>query len=377
MPIMTLPFLYRAELVAPRKRNGDHVTVSGRMPVDVPEVPAREAPVAVVRMGADGKPAQAGISRHEWDRTRWWGGRHYTRIVRVDGSGIGAGDFADMARAPMDRPPLLRRRVPSEWDWTRFPALRGQGVVSHMDPSPLSTRSVEGAIRYASQDGRGTRRVKADDRAAREAEAAALYPEALLVVDGEVWCSAGVSEPRWSVFRGEEAVRVFASVIGGHSLGRHDFRADRQADALAWAHALADDGMVVDVRDVGMEIVEPASLAARDALSCALQIHMSAPLVVHALCIADVDSPELDDILRAIKAQPTVDGPSDPDVAGLLRDGRVLEEALSRAGVPCPDALAGANRRWSEFEACLRPDIAVVVDPDTPHADRLMQGFAP
>ncbi len=343
MPVLTLPFLYRAELVKPPKRRGDHVTVSDRAAFDIPEASATEAPVAL-RVVRDGE----GDGLDDPTTFRFWDGRLYTRIDRHDGSGVRVDELAAELAEPRRRPALLARRAPGDWDWRRFPRQQGFAGDTWYDSCAVDATSVEARIAWGQRAGEGTRKVMSDDRPERSAEASALFPRTLLFIDDEVWSAQDVSEPRWVVTADREGAHValHRSHQDRHDL--HAFRADRRGDAMEWAATLSG-GRGVLATSAHVEVLQRSALAYDDGIGLAGQL---------TRCLARI-APDLPDGGSLDMEALAVRTPRDAEwAAAVISAALTIADDMRAEGIPGIDLLTLPLQRWNGLERDRRADIA-------------------
>ncbi len=233
--------------------------------------------------------------------------------------------------------------------------------------------------------------MKGDDRAARLAEAMELFPDRLLVIDGEMWTAQGVNEPHYHVDHFNDRVRLSVSMSPDDAAYLHVFRADRRDDALAWMGKLREEIRAEGREPIGsdatdvIEVVDPSGILLDDGVKLARQMisHVSRVSNRFQHRPAGEDVVRLWRALDALRDEPVAKS-LDPTAEDLGWASRVIAtcDALCTAADAEGDThvddtrrMKSALRRWAEVERDRRPDLVELATSPDPDEDERVAGF--
>jgi hypothetical protein len=388
-----LPFLYALVGRVGRKRHTTETVVKDSWEFAIPDVSGDEAPVvcAVARMRDFQGRNKAGWSVDEpaVEEFRSFAGRVYAPIMvrkvaekrevfhrdeyRHFQQPIGFDRFA----AELSGPSTFFTRLPNldeeVWSAGQLPSLP---PMSRHTANAFEHRTRESALQWmASETGSpGCAAAVSDDRSDRLAEAAEVYANGLLVVDGVVWTTEDVREPYHVVETSAKEAGVVLRLSSSDAVFSNQvpFRLDRPEEAFGFARALVNSrkGWRLDVHPDCAEVRSPGLLRRDDAVMLAEAIVASVPdpsydrLVGWPAAAAEAQR----DLYRlrdaVLKGAPAAKS-SDADWAGQVF--KAAGEMVEATPSPLPyemdsdvRAMVGhvsvAMRRW-EDERISRPDI--------------------
>jgi hypothetical protein len=234
MKILEIPYLYRARVTLPRKRNESLVLVRDTVPVQVDEVPASEAPVAVEMLDDGGNHVAA--------RYRSYGGG----LVEPHLVKTRVGDTIEMRPAS----------ATTLEGWFR----RGAGSRVFQTEDFDDVRPLDGDERVTVIGGRAEARLwHWDDKISCRADVVRRSRRAVLVGDRLHFASTGpVCHLKPSTHDREVVVEWSANA---DSLDDECWRCDRADEAIDAARALAAERGWQDVREAGgARILSPGAV---------------------------------------------------------------------------------------------------------------------